>query len=405
MRVLIGAFGTRGDVQPLVALAQAMRARGHEVTLVVPPECGAWVRAHGFEVHVAGMSYEEVSRRVASGSLRDVLSVLPLMHAQVGEHFRALEPLAAEADVLVGASVFIAGTSLAERFSKPYVYVALVPMMLDSPENAGPLGRGWVLPRWLNRLAWWVTHRLWNLSTLGPLNRARRSLGLAPCSSVWRAVLGQHPVLATDSTLAPRPLEHPFAVTQPGPLLLADPGTVSPQTSAFLEAGPPPVYLGFGSMSDPNPAKTTRRLLESVRRAGVRALIARGWAGLSADEVPPGVHFIAAEPHSALFPRCAGVVHHGGAGTTHAAAIAGVPQVVLPQILDQFYWRSRTLALGVNPMVVSRYGDDPEPLARALRLLATDDGLRRRAQVLATAIPRDGAARAAETIEALQKVK
>ena len=398
--MLIGAFGTRGDVQPLVALAQALRSRGHQVTLLVPPESRGFAQAHGFDAHVAGMSYEEVSRRVASGRVRDVLSVLPSMRAQVPLHFAALEALARDADVLVGASVFMAGTSLAERFGKPYVYVALVPVMLDSPENAGPLAGRAGLPRWLNRLSWWVTHRLWNVATLGPLNRERQRLGLPPTSSVWRAALGQRPMLATDATLAPRPAGHPFPITQPGPLLLEDASALSPETAAFLEAGPPPVYLGFGSMSDPAPERTTRRLLESVRRAGVRAVISRGWAGLSATDVPPGVRFLEAEPHLALFPRCAGVVHHGGAGTTHTAALAGVPQVVLPQILDQFYWRHRTLALGVNPMAVPRFGDDPEPLAQALRALATDEALQERARALARGMPRDGAARAAEHIEA-----
>jgi vancomycin aglycone glucosyltransferase len=304
MRVLIGAFGTRGDVQPLVALAQALRSRGHAVTLVVPPECQAFARAHGFEAHVAGMSYEEVSRRMASGRLRDVLGVLPSMRAQVGAHFDALEGLVRDADVVVGAAVFIAGTSLAERFKKPYVYVALVPVMLDSPENAGPLLGGFALPRWLNRVSWWATQRLWNVASLGPLNRARRALGLAPTSSVWRAVLGTNPVLACASRLAPAPREHRFPIMQPGPLLLDDASALSAGTQAFLEAGPAPVYLGFGSMSDPAPEQTTRRLLESVRRAEVRAVIARGWAGLGAADVPSTVHFLDAEPHAALFPRC-----------------------------------------------------------------------------------------------------
>jgi UDP:flavonoid glycosyltransferase YjiC (YdhE family) len=402
MRVLIGAFGTRGDVQPLVALAQTLRGRGHQVTMVVPPESQVFVQSHGLEAHVAGMSYEEISRRVASGSLRDVLGVLPTMRAQVGQHFEVLEPLAREADVIVGASVFIAGTSLAERFGKPYVYVALVPQMLDSPENAGPLlSRGGELPRWINRLSWWVTQQLWNLSTLGPLNAVRKKLGLGPTGNVWRAVLGQHPVLAADPMIAPAPREHGVAVAQTGPLLLEDPRPLSSETSAFLEAGPPPVYLGFGSMSDPHPERTTRRLLEAVRRAGVRAVISRGWAGLGAAQAPEGVRFLDVEPHAALFPRCAGVVHHGGAGTTHAAALAGVPQVVMPQILDQFFWRHRTLALGVNPRIVPRYGDDPEPLAEALRRLATDGALRERARQLAKGLVRDGAQRAAGFVEGL----
>ncbi len=400
MRVLIGAFGTRGDVQPMLALSLALKARGHAVTMVVPPEATALTSGHGLAVHTAGMSYLDVSRRVASGRLRDLLAVMPMMRRQVDAHFDALEPLAKAADVVVGSSVFIAGPSLSALSGRPYAYFAFAPIMLDGDDNPGPLLPWYGLPRWVNRSAWWLTHLVWNLATRRRLNGLRAQRGLPAAPSVWRQVLGEHPFLATEPSLAPAPKSHPFHVTQPGAFFLDSPEPLSEATEAFLQRGPPPVYVGFGSMADPHPRRTTERLLESIRRAGVRAIISRGWAELGGVDAPDHVHFAGPEPHDRLFPRCLGVVHHGGAGTTHAAARAGVPQLVLPQILDQFYWRHRVLALGLSPGRVPRYGQDPEPLARALSALP-DPTLQARARDFGARMAVDGVARAAAALEQL----
>jgi UDP:flavonoid glycosyltransferase YjiC (YdhE family) len=211
--------------------------------------------------------------------------------------------------------------------------------------------------------------------------------------------IGRHPVLAADPALAPAPADHVPAITQVGAQLLDDATELSETTRAFLDAGPAPVYIGFGSMPDPDPARTTRRLLESVRRAGVRAVISSGWARLGADTSPAGVLFVGPEPHNRLLPRCAAVVHHGGAGTTHAAARAGVPQVVMPYLLDQHFWAHRARLAGISPRAVRRHGGDPEPLTRAVRQCLEDEALRGRARELAPRIATDGAARAAELIE------
>jgi vancomycin aglycone glucosyltransferase len=399
MRVLIGAFGTRGDVQPMLALSLALTARGHRVTLVVPPEAAALTEGHPIRVHTCGLSYLEVSQRMASGRLLDVLSVLPTMRRQVDAHFEALEPLAGSADVIVGSAAFIVGPSLSALTGRPYAYFALSPLMLDGDDNPGPLLPFYRLPRALNRLSWWLTHQVWNLSSRGRLNRLRRTRGLPTIRQVWREVLGKHPFLAAEPLFAPR--SHPFAVNQPGGFFLDTTEPLSEATEAFLEAGSPPVYLGFGSMADPNPRRTTERLLKSIRRAGLRAIVSSGWAKLGGVEAPEGVRFAGPEPHHRLFSRCIGVVHHGGAGTTHAAARAGVPQVVMPQILDQFHWRHRLIELGLSPGRVDRYERDPEPLARALRAL-TDPRLQARARGFAARMRVDGSNDAVTALETLR---
>jgi len=150
----------------------------------------------------------------------------------------------------------------------------------------------------------------------------------------------------------------------------------------FLESGPPPVYLGFGSMTDPDPARTTQRLLDAITRLGCRALISKGWAGIGDGALPEGVMAIGAVSHASLFPRLAAVVHHGGAGTTHAAARAGVPQVIVAHVLDQFYFARRIHDLGVGPPAIPRARLTPERLAETLRATLDNDIVHERARAL-----------------------
>jgi vancomycin aglycone glucosyltransferase len=123
-----------------------------------------------------------------------------------------------------------------------------------------------------------------------------------------------------------------------------------PKLEAFLEQGEPPVYIGFGSMTDPNPRITTRAVLAGVTDAGCRAVLSEGWAGLGGGGLPEHVMVVGSVPHASLFRRVAAVVHHGGAGTTTMAARAGVPQIVVPHVLDQYYWAERVSRLGVGSL-------------------------------------------------------
>ncbi|HVE81850.1 MAG TPA: glycosyltransferase [Myxococcales bacterium] len=401
MRVLIGAFGTRGDVQPMLALSQAMMAREHAVTLAVPPTALALAREVVPSAVAVGMGYEEVSRRAVTGKFRDLLSTVPLVRAEVNVQLEAMEGLAAGADVIAGSSVFTVGSLLGERFDKPYAFFLYCPQVLPSGDHPNPTVRRYGWPRWLNRLSWKTNDWLWGWMVGQAMDAARTSRGLPPMRGLWKTVLGSHPVAACDPALASVPGDYPGPVRQVGALFMEERSELSAEVSAFLQAGPPPVYFGFGSMWDPDPGATTGRLIEAARMAGVRALIHRGWAGLGADAAPEEVLFIGPEPHGKLFPRCAAVVHHGGAGTTHAAARAGVPQVLMPHLMDQFYWRRRVALAGIGPPSVPRFGASPEPLARAVRACLEDEGLRERARALSARMVRDGAARAVKVLEGL----
>lgn len=180
-----------------------------------------------------------------------------------------------------------------------------------------------------------------------------------------------------------------------------DEWTPDPALLRFLAAGPAPVYVGFGSMPAEDATAKTRVVLEALAEAGLRGVLATGWGGLSAAEVPDSVFTLDAAPHDWLFTRMAAVVHHGGAGTTGAGLRAGVPTVICPFFGDQPFWGRRVAALGVGPAPIAQKKLTAERLAAALRSATGDPEIRSRAAALSATIRReDGIGRAIEAIEA-----
>jgi UDP:flavonoid glycosyltransferase YjiC (YdhE family) len=172
----------------------------------------------------------------------------------------------------------------------------------------------------------------------------------------------------------------------------------------FLEAGPSPVFIGFGSMSSRKPEETTDLIVEAVGQARQRAIILSGWGGLQRSSVPDTVFMVDSVPYPWLFPRVSAVVHHGGAGTTSAGLRAGVPSVVIPFFGDQPFWGQRVAALGVGPEPVPRKKLSVERLARAIEEAVTDEGMRRRAAELGAKIrAEDGIGRAVAVVGEMEK--
>jgi vancomycin aglycone glucosyltransferase len=206
------------------------------------------------------------------------------------------------------------------------------------------------------------------LPIVSAVNRRRRALGLPPERDAMRLVLGDAPVLlATDAELAPGPARCRFPVDVVGALQSDVEGPLPEKLERFLDAGPPPVFFGFGSMPDPDPGATTRLLVEATERIGCRALVSAGWARLGGGPLPEHVFPVGTVSHARLFPRVAAAVHHGGAGTTTTAARAGAPQVLVPHLLDQHYWAGRVARLGVGPSALRRRALTAEVLAQTLR--------------------------------------
>jgi vancomycin aglycone glucosyltransferase len=245
-----------------------------------------------------------------------------------------------------------------------------------------------------NRVLWDLTGQSYTAMFAPALNPHRASIGLPPVDNVLDHMFTDRPWLATDPTLDPWQETPDIDVVQTGAWILPDDRPLPAELVAFLDAGPPPVYVGFGSM--PVSKDTAGVAIEAIRAQGRRAVVENGWADLALVDDLDDCFAVGAINQQALFGRVAAVVHHGGAGTTTTAARAGAPQVVLPQIVDQPYWAGRVAALGIG---AARVGSTPtaESLSDALTTALAAETYARAAEV-AGRIRTDGAMVAARLL-------
>ncbi len=382
MRALVLACGSRGDFQPMLALAVALRNRGHEVFLAGSPTFASEAAAFGIPFEPAGMDarrvLEENRERVNHRNPFDAVRVLNrVMLDEVRSQSEVFPSLARRSDLVVGGGAILAGRDAAEAAGIPYRYVGYTPQILPSAHHV-PIMLPWIrTPRLVNRLGWWGMRVFYNRFFLASLLEYRRGLGLPPVSSIIDHIFSPElSFVAADPELAPLPPD--LDIPQVGSFFLPDERPLPPELERFLAEGEPPVYIGFGSMPDAEPEQTTRLISEAVRRAGCRAVLSSGWAGFGAEGLGKDVHVVGPLSHGLLFPRMSGVVHHGGAGTTAASARAGVPQVVVPHAFDQFMMAHYVRRAGLGTSV-PRNRLSVEGLARALVQIRQDESMQARA--------------------------
>lgn len=399
MRVLLSAIGSRGDVQPIVALAAALRDRGDDVRLCVPPDFREWIEGLDFDVTPIGPELRSAGR-VDPLAARPTPEQIEAMRAgTVAAQFETVAAAADGCDAIVGATALqLAAPSIAESLRVPYVFAALSPAVLPSPHHPPPvlglLGDTPAPEAPDYRELWVQDGRRWNDGWLSLLAPRRAALGLAPIGDVRDYVHTRTPWLAADPVLAPWPEPSDGRVVQTGAWILRDDRPLSGELESFLDAGDPPVYFGFGSTRAPE--REARVMVAAARAHGRRAILSRGWADLAPDEDAADCIGIGDANFEALFPRVAVVVHHGGAGTTTAAARAGAPQVAVPRNYDQHYWAQRVERLGVGTAHAPAVPTE-ESLVAALAH-ALDRDVAARARSLAPSIRTDGARVAAERL-------
>jgi vancomycin aglycone glucosyltransferase len=396
MRVLLSTIGSRGDVQPLVALALQLKALGQEVRLCVPPDFRDWIESLGMPVTPIGPELRSTGKASPSAALPTPEQRRQMTEATVAAQFETITTAAQGCDLIVGATALqIAAPSVAERMRIPYVFAAYCPNVLPSPHHAPPVyslqgDAPTAAPADYPEL-WARNAERFNTSFGAALNAHRAALGLAPVGDVRSHIFTDRPWLAADPTLAPWPDPADRAVLQAGAWILPDERPLSRELEVFLEAGEPPVYFGFGSIRAPE--GLSRVMIESARALGRRAIVSRGWADLSLVDDEPDCLAIGEINQQTLFKRVAAVVHHGGSGTTTAAARAGAPQVVIPQHYDQHYWAQRVHYLGIG---TAHAPGTPttDSLTSALKHTLPPD-VAARAQSIATMVRSDGAQAAA----------
>ncbi len=405
MRVVLAPVGTRGDVQPLVALATALRERGHTTLLVASASFEPLARQWHVPFLAAGQDVEAWTARHAHEIARHPLRLLRALNQMLDDElklqFDALRSALPGADLLVGAGLQFAGPSVAEALAMPYRCVVYAPQVLESDDHPAPLVPWRRMPRPFNRASWWLFGACCEALFRGKVNRHRAELGLAPRGSVLRLVMPEGAFLAADEELVPLPSRCRPQPVVTGSWSLPDTEPLPPELERFLDEGSPPVYFGLGSLTDPEAAATSAMVLQVVRERGRRLVLSRGWAGYELAEPAGDAIVIGAVNHQRLFPRVAVAVHHGGAGTTAAAARAGVPQIVIPHLGDQFEHARRMHELGVAPPPFGRRALSRMRLGAALGEVLDTPGVRGRAAELGrTLAQRDGVRAAVDQLEA-----
>jgi vancomycin aglycone glucosyltransferase len=404
VRAVLATAGGRGDVEPMQALGVRLVQAGHDVLLTASPDFEESSRELGVPFRGIGSNAQAaISEHVAALGGRPValLRVMrELFEEEIGRHFDALMDAGRGADVIVCAALETAAASVAEALGVPYRYVLYAPVALRSRRHAPWILPWQHLPGWANRLLWAATAAAHDRLFLPRVNLLRRRLRLAPVRHALRYVFGSRPFLAADESLAPVPPDARRDVVRTGAWRLPARGELPDEVGEFIDAGGPPVYVGFGSMVQHDPGRTVALVAEAARLAGRRIVMSAGWSDLDECTLPNGCLGVRSAPHALLFTKMAAAVHHGGAGTTAAAARAGVPQVIVPHMFDQFYWGERVRELGLGPAPVPARRLTAGRLAEAIRVAVSDEEMRERAREAAEALSRvDGAARAARVLE------
>ena len=403
MKILMSTIGTRGDVQPLVALGVELQALSHSVVLCVAPNFKEWVESFGFTCYPIGPDLKQFMNRPAPAKQarsRPTKALRrQLAEGTIREQFRVLTEASNGCDLLVGGGALqLALRSIGEARQIPYVYVAYCPASLPSPAHP-PLKMLSSYPQWfpgvVNNALWRSDARSWNKLFRATLNEERAKLGLAPVAEVQSYVLTNRPWVAADPLLAPPPQSTDMRITSTGAWFAKDNTALPGDLEQFLGSGETPIYLGFGSMRAAQ--DTGPMLVEAARRLGRRSILSQGWAGLGSSVLGADCLVVGDVSHEKLFPRVAAVVHHGGAGTTHATARAGRPHVIVPHNYDQFYWGYRVEKLGVGISTVRRERVTVASLASALERCLRPE-VAARASSLAGRITRDGAYKAAREL-------
>jgi UDP:flavonoid glycosyltransferase YjiC (YdhE family) len=404
MKILLVSYGSMGDVRPLLALGLVLRDQGHHIRVCAPPDSRPLFTTAGLRFSSLGGDVRQLMDARARQFIgRPFAAAAPMTRAlwkELDIQFRWLPREMATADRVVSAGLAVAVPSVAEALGLPYFYAVSIPALLPSSRHA-PVTVPWQnLPALCNRALWQIGKWLLDLGYKSRINRHRRVLGLAPLDCLLPHVTANL-IVSADKELAPLPPEAPSDCHQTGYWHTPSEGDLPPAVEAFLNAQPRPIYIGFGSMGDPAPHRTVALLRQAVRQAGERAIIQSGWAGWTFESDAECLCVAGNLPHDRLFPRVAGVVHHGGAGTVMAVARAGVPQLIVPHLLDQYYW-GRLIAkrgIGPPPLPVNRLSAGK--LAMAIRRMVSSPAMRSRARSLAGPLQgRNGAREAARIITA-----
>jgi sterol 3beta-glucosyltransferase len=420
MKVFIVTFGSRGDVQPYVALGKGLKTAGHTVTICTADSFESFVTDNGLNyAYMTGELLKLLNTDAGREAIEDtdglfgtaktmlklVKATKPLNREMMEDSVKAAEIV--QPDIVIYHPKALGGVHIAEKYNVPAVMAMLQPMMVPTAEFP-PIG----LPDL--KIGGWYNKMVYGLIPMGYRTYAKdidevrqEKMGLVkfPKSSGVTQTAAGRPITILHGYsrhVLPQPADWPAHAHVNGYWFLDQQENWTPPADLqrFLEAGPPPIYVGFGSMAGRNPQRLADIVISALQKANLRGIIATGWGGLDAGELPETIYKIDQAPHDWLFPRMAAVVHHGGAGTTAASLRAGKPTIICPFFGDQPFWGRRVHDLGAGPQPIPQKKLSADKLAGVLQTVTHNQPMHDRATLLGKQIRQeDGIAHAVSIIE------
>jgi UDP:flavonoid glycosyltransferase YjiC (YdhE family) len=418
MRLTILALGSQGDVQPYIALGAALKDAGYDVRLATHINFEGLVRSHGLEFFLLEGNPREMIETEAGQALMEtgpniithVRQLKSMANALIEQVLTGSLKACQGTDAIIHSAFGFGGFYIAKKLKVPSIAAFIMPFTRTRafPSITMPQLRLGGLYNWLSHI--FFEQLFWQMFKPGVEKWLRESLGLPPPSFMGdfgtMHKRGYTIVYGYSPAVVPKPPDCGERIHVTGYWFLERQGDWQPPPDlvAFLQAGPPPIYVGFGSMSNRNPEAVTDIVLKALKRCKQRGILLTGWGGLFKADLPEYVYPIESIPFDWLFPKMSAVVHHGGAGTIASGIRAGVPTIVVPFFADQPFWGERVYRLGAGPKPIPRRQLTSERLAKAIDTVLADPGMRKRANKIGERIgAEDGLAAAVEVISGYLK--
>ncbi len=369
MKVAIVINGTRGDVQPMLALAKGLIENGHEIICCAPPENAELVKRHNCQFVAFGPNYKELFKQNAQMKGGATKAPSPKeMKKETENQIDLLPELLKGSDLVLGVGFVLGVHTVADILNVPYRFVIFYPILLGTSKT----------DPFINRVLFGFGRSITNMVMKSFINKKRVELGLQPILDVWSNWMGDNVIVACDKELNSAREGVLFNFTQTGYMTLPSQTGLPENVEKFLSSGKPPVFIGFGSNPVSRPDKYSHTFSEVSKATNQRLIISKGWADLP-DDNTSDVLYVDDMPFELLFPRLAAIVYHGGTGTMAAAARAGIPQVAFPFMADQFVNRKQIVKLGLGPNACDFKKLSTNALASAITECVTNDKYKKNA--------------------------
>ncbi len=347
MRLVLATIGTHGDVCPLIALGQSLCSAGHKVTFVSSQDMQTLVESHGLRFEPVAIDFKKIMN---DPTLKTNKGRLSLLQTLIDAELDVLPSLCLNADLLIGGSLLMMGRSVAESQNIPFVQVAYTLPILPSKSYPCLFVRNQRLPPWVNKLSWKVMIALVGFSMTPVVNRGRKKLGLSNIKNHFEHKFKDHVIITVDKALAEVPADVLRVYTQTDYWHLDQaPSPLGQDIIDFVHSGSKPIYIGLGSMPKSETEAIEKAIHEIIQSESIRVVMAEGWAELGKEVHHRNLKQIGFVDHHKLFPLVGAVVHHGGSGTVHTAALSGVPQIIVPATMDQPWWGETLFRCGLAP--------------------------------------------------------